>query len=556
MKIALKTAAVVAVVVLLAVWGFNLATRLDAPKVDNPFDPSEKKSVEGNDVYAFRDSWLRKNPLGIWEMYVSGNAFEMGYKNGILTDSLSALQELYFVNSIKEMIPSDSYLNSLKYFLAWYNRKLDKYIPREYCDEIYGVSMFASDDYGFIGDAYPRMLNYHAAHDIGHALQNMNLVACTAFMVKDARSADSSMIIGRNMDFSVGDDFAKNKIVAFCKPDSGYNFAYITWPGMIGVVSGMNDQGLVVTLNAAKSDIPLSAKTPVSILARQVLQHAANIDQAYALIKKAEAFVAESFLIGSARDRRTVVVEKSIGQTALFDTQSDKLVLTNHFQSNELAGTKLNTESLEDGSSPYRMQRVHELLDRVPVHSPESFAEILRDQRGLGDKNVGMCNEKAINQLIAHHSVIFKPEKLQMWVSANPYQLGSYVCYSLDSIFANAIDYHHRIDDTTRLIPEDAFLSSDDYVRFAEYKALTAKYKKMLWHDRAGELSLDELQHYSLTNPEFFHTWFVLGEIWKARGDDGKALECYAKALEKEIARLGEKEKIEERMNEILSKKK
>ena len=43
MKIALKTAAVVAVVVLLAVWGFNLATRLDAPKVDNPFDPSEKK---------------------------------------------------------------------------------------------------------------------------------------------------------------------------------------------------------------------------------------------------------------------------------------------------------------------------------------------------------------------------------------------------------------------------------------------------------------------------------------------------------------------------------
>jgi penicillin V acylase-like amidase (Ntn superfamily) len=90
------------------------------------------------------------------------------------------------------------------------------------------------------------MLNYHAAHDIGHALQNMNLVACTAFEVKGDKSVDSSMLIGRNMDFSSGDKFAENKIIAFCKPDRGYNFCYITWPGMIGVVSGMNNQGLLL----------------------------------------------------------------------------------------------------------------------------------------------------------------------------------------------------------------------------------------------------------------------------------------------------------------------
>ncbi|MFT3739395.1 MAG: C45 family autoproteolytic acyltransferase/hydrolase [Breznakibacter sp.] len=555
LRVLLIITVVLAIVVLLGVWGFNLATRLEAPEVENHFDPSEAKKIVGENIYAFQDSWLKKNPLGIWEMYVSGNAFEMGYKNGILTDSLNALQEFYFVNSIRKMIPSESYLNTLKYFLAWYNRGLNSYVPQEYREEIYGVSLFASGDYTFIGDPYPRMLNYHAAHDIGHALQNMNLVACTAFMVKDGRSADSAMIIGRNMDFSVGDDFAENKIVAFYRPEHGHNFAYITWPGMIGVVSGMNDQGLVVTLNAAKSDIPFSAKTPVSILARQVLQHAATIDEAYAIIKNTEVFVAESFLIGSARDNRTVVVEKAIDQTAVYDTQSDKLVLTNHYQSKELAGTKLNIESLEDGSSPYRLQRVNELLDSRPVHTPESFAGILRDQRGMGDKNIGLGNEKAINQLIAHHSVIFKPGKLQMWVSANPYQLGCYVCYDLKSIFGGGRDFTRRVDDSTLLIPEDEFLHSPGFGQFKEYKALTAKYKKMLWDDRASELSDGELQHYSSLNPEFFYTWFMMGEIWNAKGETAKALECYARALEKEIARLGEKEMIEKRIEKITAQK-
>ena len=195
-------------------------------------------------------------------------------------------QEDYFNEQITKMVPSQSYRNFLKYFIGWFNRNLDKNVTEEYKEEIYGISESASDKYQYIGSNYQRILNYHAAHDIGHALQNMALVGCTSFGTWDAKSADSTMIIGRNFDFYVGDKFARDKIVAFFTPASGYQFMSVTWGGFIGVVSGMNEKGLAVTINAAKSDVPSGSATPVSLVTREILQYAKNISEAIAIAQK------------------------------------------------------------------------------------------------------------------------------------------------------------------------------------------------------------------------------------------------------------------------------
>nr|HPI54600.1 peptidase C45 [Chitinophagaceae bacterium] len=160
-------------------------------------------------------NWIQKKQEGLYEMYIEGDGFERGALFGKLAKQLVRDQELAFTNEIQRMIPSKKYLKFLKYVVGFMNRDLPEHVIPEYQHEIYGVSLSASPEFNWIGTNYTRQLNYHAAHDIGHALANMMLVGCTSFATWGNRSVDSQLVIGRNFDFYVGDEFAKNKIIAF-----------------------------------------------------------------------------------------------------------------------------------------------------------------------------------------------------------------------------------------------------------------------------------------------------------------------------------------------------
>jgi isopenicillin-N N-acyltransferase-like protein len=507
------------------------------------------------DFYTINRNWLKKSESGLWEMYVEGNGFERGVIEGKLHKELAEKQEVAFVNQIKKMIPSEHMLQYLKFFVSFFNRKLDDYITEEYKEEIYGESINASKRFDFIAPPYYRLLNYHAAHDIGHALQDKYMmVGCTAFGIWGNRSSDSTLLIGRNFDFYVGDEFAENKLINFIHPERGYKLMMVSWAGMIGTVSGMNEKGLTVTINASKSEIPTSAATPISLVAREILQYARTIEEAYRIAKKRKTFVSESILIGSLTDNRSAIIEKTPSKTEMYDPDRDGYIIcANHYQGNTFQNDVINQENIAKSSSAYRLKRLTELIQQHPVMDVTTAATILRDRTGLNGKDIGKGNEKALNQLIAHHSIIFKPARLQVWISTNPFQLGPYVCYDLNRVFqlAPQLSTKTELYEKQLTIPADPFLCSQEYEKFKAYKQMREAFH--FAHAHGLKPSLDEklIRNFIRCNPEYFETYVILGTYFKDQQQKKKALHYFNIALSKEITTVQDKEFIQKEIKNL-----
>lgn len=528
------------VLIILAVYMYSVSEYKPPAIADTSAMQLQKKHVDGT-VYTIGDNWIKKNNYGLSELYVSGKPFEIGVKNGKLAREEVVAQEIAFTDQIKQMIPSDGYLKFLKYIIGFINRDLPDHVTEEYKQEIYGISRSASDSFNWIGDKYTRMLNYHAAHDIGHALQNLMLVGCTSFGAWGDKTEDGSMLLGRNFDFWVGDKFAENKIVAFYNPEKGHRFAYITWGGFTGVVSGMNDKGLTVTINAARSEIPRGAATPVSLVAREILQYASDIQEAIKIAESREMFVSESFLVGSAADGKAVIIEKTPKQLAVYDPAQDHIQCTNHYQSQTFEQQDLNIEQKEKSASVYRYKRLRELMGRNYPLTPQKIANVLRDRGGLDDADIGTGNEKAVNQLIAHHSVIFQPDSLRMWVSTDSWQLGEYICYDLRKVFAlNGLDKDTVLIDKALTIAADTFLQTKRYAGFLKFR----KNKMALLQGQPVDTA--EVVH---SNPDYYDAYRIAGDYCYKKGWYKPALDYYTSALRYEIATIDEREAIEEKIS-------
>ncbi len=542
---ATRLASATALLVLFTACGVKKSLR-DMPNVGQYRTEIPDRVKINDSTFTLGDNFLTKNKQGQWELFVDGNPLELGLKTGKLTQELFNQQEHIFVKKIDELVPSEGKQNLLRKFLAWFNRKMYLNIDEQYKAEIYGMAQYASKDFDHIAEAYPRVMYFHGAHDIGHALQDLALVGCSSFAAWGDQTEDGQLIIGRNFDFYAGDEFAKNKIIAFVEPDKGHNFMSVTWGGFIGVLSGMNDQGLTVTINAGKSNFPLVAKTPISLVTREILQYASTIEEAIAITKKREVFVSESIFVGSAKDKRAAVIEVSPKNFGVYEVQnSNHLICSNHFQSAAYANDKKNQKHILESHSKYRYEKMEELLEENPKITPKTAVDMLRNKEGLGDTEIGYGNEKALNQLLAHHGIVFKPEDLKVWVSSNPYQLGEFVAYDLKKIFGEKqrpTSYESLADETLN-IAKDPFLGSEAYRDYEKYRILRSKINDAL----ASEVHLDQnlLRAFEQSNPEFWEVHYLIGLYNYKKGYDIVALEAFLKAETKEITTVPDREKVE-----------
>lgn len=421
--------------------------------------------VDGT-LFKIGNNAFRKSDSGLFELYAEGSPVEIGTYEGRLTEELIKKQENIFVGMLNRFVPGKYSRFMIKKFIHIFNKSMQKDVPEEYLKEIFAVSRVMENNYGGLGESYFRALNYHAAHDIGHLVTNLNLVGCTAFSVKGGKSETGDLITGRNFDFFIGDRFAHDKLISFIKPEKGIPFATISWGGMIGVVSGMNLEGLSITLNAAESEIPFKTGAPVVLVAREILQYADTIEKAVEIARSRNIFVSQMFFVSSANDNKSAVIEKTPEKTEVFYSDKDEIAITNHFVG-KLKGTEKRSGLDGLRNSEKRLERVYELLEKEEKFNEEKIVKTLRNTKGYGDKEVVPGSEEALNQYVAHHSVVFNNTKKIMFVSTFPWQFGEFRAYELEKVFNEFAKLQNDTEISTSelTIPADEFMKSDEYKR-------------------------------------------------------------------------------------------
>src|SRR5690606_39864776 len=112
------------------------------------------------------------------------------------------------------------------------------------------------------------------------------------------------------------------------------------------------------------------------------------------IAKKREVFVSEALMVGSAAERKAILIEVAPNNLGVYEvTNSNQLICSNHFQSEEYSNDRRNNKTRVESHSTYRFTRMQELLEGSEGIRPVDAAEILRNKEGLNDNAIGLGNE-------------------------------------------------------------------------------------------------------------------------------------------------------------------
>src|SRR5262249_35611358 len=134
---------------------------------------------------------------------------------------------------------------------------------------------------------------------------------------------------------------------------------------------------------------------------------------------------------------------------------------TNHFEG-PLASDPANTTVETVTTTRPRRLRLDEILANLPKGaSVEEIVGVLRDRKGIGGTELALGNRRALDALIATHSVVMDSTARVLWVSEGPHLVGRYVRFDLGRILAS--DFTPAPGEPVTTLPEDDLLKSGAY---------------------------------------------------------------------------------------------
>lgn len=249
-------------------------------------------------------------------LHLSGTPYEMGYQHGkLLGPQIARLNQFY----LDVLMGTGKKREKAFQFV----KKMEPYIPKEYIEEMKGIADGA-------GLSYDTILFAHTFLDVFHS----QLVACSTAGVNPERSKTGETLFGRNLDFPSLGFVHKFSMIIVYRPKGKPAFISIAWPGLAGVLTGMNEHGLALGMLSIQFEDYNQGGYPMFWLFRSLLENCKTVPEALEVLKKTRLSVASNLTLA---DKKGVAVAELLPRNKRFRLPKHGIIhSTNHFQHRDI----------------------------------------------------------------------------------------------------------------------------------------------------------------------------------------------------------------------------
>jgi hypothetical protein len=413
-------------------------TRMLPPQITVPSEAATVDPGDGDLSWVGPDYARHRGK--IWEVALSGSPEQIGAHQVSLLRTEMLANEAELWTQLETLVPS-SLARMLLFDVARIRfRRIDQLMSEPHRREIAAAaSTFVPDPWTARIPSYQRMVYLHSLYDVSLSFEHSPLLGCTSFTLTGGAAENGHTFLARAFDFEAGRLFDEHKAVFLVREKGKLPYASVAWPGLVGVVTGMNDAGVALVVHGGRAREAKSSGEPLVHTMRDVLAEARTTHQALDLLRAREPMVSHIVMVAD-RNGDTAVMERAPGEEPFVRREKGKMALTNHFQG-PLAGDAANREVEQSTSTLERRARLDELLARLrPGARVEDAIAILRDKRGVGDVPLAAGDRRAIDASIATHGVVMDATAGVIWVSEGPHLRGRFIRFDIGRLLSPGYD--------------------------------------------------------------------------------------------------------------------
>lgn len=426
----LVRAAVFAVLAIFALHvGVLLLTTVHPPSRDIP-PPGSVAPPCSSTVCRFGSSWADTRPP-IVTARLDGLPPALGQAHASLLRPQMVDNETALWSVFRQRVPSLAIRTVVLDVARLRFRGIDTLYPFDRRIELASMAAALSPD-PFAAEipTYQRLLYLNALYDVALSFEGSPLVGCTSVAVAGDPVPSSHPLLARNFDFETHDVFDRGKAILVFSQHHAIPVLSVAWPGLLGVVTGMNAEGVGIVVHGARAGRISRLGEPVPVTIRDALSLARDTREAVAYVARRNPMVSHMLLVVDANGT-VAIVERVPDAPAFVRWATGRIALTNHLEG-PFASSDANLRVRARTSTLARRARADELLEALPrVITPADLAAILRDRALVGGTPLPPGDRRAIDAGIATHGVIMDLQERRIWVSEGPHLDGRFLGFSL-----------------------------------------------------------------------------------------------------------------------------